>query len=148
MAHRKWKETKQQPSLSPGLAVHVCSLDSFHFLWAILCPQAVELDYVKHILFTFESPIVLSSHYWHKPFRNLRYELTLLIVYVLQRSTMEDMNCYSYPAHHPHSRPSLFHNVHSSDRGGQSVKAFIPKGERVSNEGDTRERREEGQQVV
>ena len=41
MAHRKWKETKQQPSLLPGPTVPGCSLVSFHFLWAILCPQAV-----------------------------------------------------------------------------------------------------------
>ena len=38
MAHRKWKETKQQPSLLPRPAVPGCSLVSFHFLWAILCP--------------------------------------------------------------------------------------------------------------
>ena len=42
MAHRKQKETKQQPSLLPGPAVPGCSLVSFHFLWAILCPQAVQ----------------------------------------------------------------------------------------------------------
>ena len=41
MADRKWKETKQQPSMLPGPAVPGCSLVSFHFLWAILCPQAV-----------------------------------------------------------------------------------------------------------
>ena len=43
MAHRIWKETKQQPSLLPGPAVPGCSLVSFCFLWAILCPQAVDL---------------------------------------------------------------------------------------------------------
>ena len=42
MAHRKWKETNQQPSMLPGPAVPGCSLVSFHFLWAILCPQAVQ----------------------------------------------------------------------------------------------------------
>ena len=41
MAHRKWKETKQLPSLLPGPAVPGSCLVSFHFLWAILCPQAV-----------------------------------------------------------------------------------------------------------
>ena len=41
MVHRKWKETRQLPSMLPGSAVHGCSLVSFHFLWAILCPQAV-----------------------------------------------------------------------------------------------------------
>ena len=41
MAHRKWKEIKQQPSLLPGPAVPGSCLVSFHFLWAILCPQAV-----------------------------------------------------------------------------------------------------------
>ena len=42
MAHRKWKESKQQPSMLPGPAVPGCCLFSFHFLWAILCPQAVD----------------------------------------------------------------------------------------------------------
>ena len=41
MAHRKWKQTKQKPSLLPGPAVPGCSSVYFHFLWAILCPQAV-----------------------------------------------------------------------------------------------------------
>ena len=35
MAHRKWKEIKQQPSMLPGLAVPGCCLISFHFPWAI-----------------------------------------------------------------------------------------------------------------
>ena len=35
MAHRKWKESKQQPSKLPGPAVPGCCLISFHFLWAI-----------------------------------------------------------------------------------------------------------------
>ena len=43
MADRKWKETKQQTSMLPGTTVPGCSLVSFHFLWAILCPQAVLL---------------------------------------------------------------------------------------------------------
>ena len=30
-----------KPSMLPGSAVPGCSLVSFHFLWAILCPQAV-----------------------------------------------------------------------------------------------------------
>ena len=34
VAHRKWKETKQQPSLLPGSAVPDCSLVYFHYLWA------------------------------------------------------------------------------------------------------------------
>ena len=41
MAHSKWKETKQQASLLPGPAELGCNLVSFHFPWAILCPQAV-----------------------------------------------------------------------------------------------------------
>ena len=36
MAHRKWKEMKQQPSLLPGPAVPGCCLIYLHFLWAIL----------------------------------------------------------------------------------------------------------------
>ena len=35
MAHRKWKEIKQQPSMLPGQTVPGCCLVSFHFLWAI-----------------------------------------------------------------------------------------------------------------
>ena len=41
IAHRKWKETKLQPGIT-GLGNRLGScLVSFHFLWAILCPQAV-----------------------------------------------------------------------------------------------------------
>ena len=41
MAHKKWKETKLQPGTAgPGNRLG-CSLVSFHFLLAILCPQAV-----------------------------------------------------------------------------------------------------------
>ena len=36
MVHRKWKETKQQPSMLPGAAVPGSCLVSFHILWAIL----------------------------------------------------------------------------------------------------------------
>ena len=42
MAHRKWKETKQQPRMMPGPAVPGCCLVSFHFLWAILWQHAVQ----------------------------------------------------------------------------------------------------------
>ena len=43
MAHRKWKETKQEPGTAgPGNRLGCC-LVSFHFLWAILCPEAVYL---------------------------------------------------------------------------------------------------------
>ena len=35
MSHRKWKETKQEPSMLPGLAVPGCCLFFSHFLWAI-----------------------------------------------------------------------------------------------------------------
>ena len=41
MAHRTWKETKQQPIMLPGQAVPGCSFISFHFLWAILCTQTL-----------------------------------------------------------------------------------------------------------
>ena len=43
--HRKWKETKQLPSMLPGPAVPGCCLVSFYFLWAILCTQAVLYSY-------------------------------------------------------------------------------------------------------
>ena len=35
MAHRKWKEIKEQPSILPGPAVPGSCLASFHFLWVI-----------------------------------------------------------------------------------------------------------------
>ena len=41
MAHRKWKEAKLQPGTAGPGNMLGCSLVSFHFLWAILCPQAV-----------------------------------------------------------------------------------------------------------
>ena len=51
MAHRKWKEAKLQPGTAgPGNRLGCC-LVSFHFLWAIQCPQAVVhiLDYLTNI---------------------------------------------------------------------------------------------------
>ena len=44
MAHRKWKESKQQPSMLPGPAVPGCCLVSFHILWAILSTSTVKKD--------------------------------------------------------------------------------------------------------
>ena len=41
MAHRKWKETKQLPSMLPVPAVPDCCLVSFHILWAILSTSTV-----------------------------------------------------------------------------------------------------------
>ena len=41
MAHGKWKETKQQPSMLPGPAVTGCCLVYFHILWAILSTSTV-----------------------------------------------------------------------------------------------------------
>ena len=49
MAHRIWKETKHEPgTVGPGNILGCC-LVSFHFLWDILCPQAVLLRrLIKH----------------------------------------------------------------------------------------------------
>ena len=41
MANRKWKETKQLPSMLSGPALHGCCLVSFHILWAILSTSTV-----------------------------------------------------------------------------------------------------------
>ena len=41
MAHMKWKEFKQQPSMLPGSAVPGSCLVSFYFLWAILSTSTV-----------------------------------------------------------------------------------------------------------
>ena len=45
MAHRKWKEFKQQKSMLPGSAVPGCCLVSFHFLWATLSMGTVQNEY-------------------------------------------------------------------------------------------------------
>ena len=43
MAHRKWKEIKQQPDTAePGIMLGCC-LNSFHFQWAILSTSTVYL---------------------------------------------------------------------------------------------------------
>ena len=80
MAHRKWNETKQQPSLLPGPAVPVCSLVSFHFLWA-MTPQAVHCiaaDFETAVttpkyLITFDKvcPHVMKSDL-QRPFRHCK----------------------------------------------------------------------------
>ena len=41
-AHRKWKETKLQPGTGGPRNRLGCCFVSFHFLWAILCLQAVQ----------------------------------------------------------------------------------------------------------
>ena len=47
MSHRKWKDIKQQPGTAgPGNMLGSC-LVSFHFLWAILCPQAVHFKVIR-----------------------------------------------------------------------------------------------------
>ena len=61
LPHRKWKETKQQPSMLPGPAVPGCCLVSFHFLWAILCPQAVH----QHPNFTLKLGLVRPILEWN-----------------------------------------------------------------------------------
>ena len=53
MAHRKWKEFKQQPSMLPGSAVPGCCLASFHFLWAILSTGTVYYNYFFRIKCAF-----------------------------------------------------------------------------------------------
>ena len=41
MLHQKWRETKQQPTMLPGTAVHGCFLVSLHFLCYIQCSHSV-----------------------------------------------------------------------------------------------------------
>ena len=62
MAHRKWKETKQLPRMLPGPAVPGCCLISFHFLWAILCPQAVGNIYLLYYNIQVRENHQLFSH--------------------------------------------------------------------------------------
>ena len=56
MAHRKWKETKQQPSMLPVLAVPGCCLISFHIMWAILSTSTVRGWSKRSILGCVNSP--------------------------------------------------------------------------------------------
>ena len=42
MAYRKWKESKQQPSMLPDPAVPGCCLLSFHILWGKLSTRTVD----------------------------------------------------------------------------------------------------------
>ena len=44
MAHRKEKETKQEPGTAEPGNMLGCCLDSFHFLWAILSTSTVDPD--------------------------------------------------------------------------------------------------------
>ena len=57
---QEMERIKQQPRLLPGPAVPGCSLVSFHFLWAILCPQAVQRETASS---SFEV-CNLHSHSW------------------------------------------------------------------------------------
>ena len=50
MTHRKWRETKQQPSMLPGPAVTGCCLVYFHFLWVILSTSTVQSGASGHSL--------------------------------------------------------------------------------------------------
>ena len=60
MAHRKWKEIKQQPSMLLGPAVPGCCLVSFHFLWVILSTSTVQGDNggqrLRFVVFILEVP--------------------------------------------------------------------------------------------
>ena len=44
MAHRIWKETKQEPGTAEPGNMLGCCLNYFHFLWAILSTSTVECD--------------------------------------------------------------------------------------------------------
>ena len=65
MAHRKWKEIKQQPRLLPGPAVPGCSLISFHFLRAILCLQAVVNFSRTEPWIMYPKPGVIHICFWN-----------------------------------------------------------------------------------
>ena len=72
MAHRIWKETKQQPGTAgPGNMLGFCFI-SFHFLWVILSTSTVVQAYPDNlglldgsrvrVWLTPQSTIVLSQH--------------------------------------------------------------------------------------
>ena len=56
LPHRKWKEIKQQPSMLPGY-----SLVSLHFLWVILCPQAVMNQNCDSLLIGISPPLNITT---------------------------------------------------------------------------------------
>ena len=58
MAHRKWKETKLQPGNMLG-----CCFVSFHFLWVIPCPQAVQGDPSTRVLYSVDIKTKVPSQY-------------------------------------------------------------------------------------
>ena len=67
MAHRKWKEFKQQPSMFPGSAVPGSCLVSFYFLWAILSTSTVHVRTVLSLklntrLHELPRPAARESH--------------------------------------------------------------------------------------
>ena len=68
MAHRKWKEAKQLPSMLPGPAVPGCCLLSFHILWAILSTSTVLR--ISHL--SFKGFVSLTT-----PFPPLKLQLEL-----------------------------------------------------------------------
>ena len=73
MAYRKWKETKVHPGTAGPGNMLGCSLVSFHFLWAIPCPQAVYLS-VTNFLNPSSGSVYSRTHYWHNSLTtNLHY---------------------------------------------------------------------------
>ena len=56
MAHRKWEDIKQQPSILPGPAVPGGCLVSFHILWAILSTSTVQRSPIRRVLGCVISP--------------------------------------------------------------------------------------------
>ena len=70
MKHRKWRETKQQPSTAGPGNMLGCCLVPFHFLWAILWPHTVKKEAIlcsfkPHRLFSDFSvaPLVLIGRF-------------------------------------------------------------------------------------
>ena len=61
IANRKWKETKLQPGTAgPGNMLGCCSV-SFHFLWAILCPQGCTKYHDRRDVTHCNSPLSYSG---------------------------------------------------------------------------------------
>ena len=68
MAHRKWKEIMQQPSMLPGPAVPGSCFASFHFLWAIHPIRPVHMMSTKFS--DFLPPPILICIFTQSPFLN------------------------------------------------------------------------------
>ena len=75
MAHRKWRETKQQPSMLPGPAVPGCCWISLYFLWCKLSTRTVYPMALKPVC-----TVAASGKWLLKQMRSLDMQTSVLHV--------------------------------------------------------------------